>query len=120
MIAIPHGKMLEQSGGRDHWIGIQSFLTEPEAAQADSLSLWHRPWTGMSGQGVPIVKRTRVTYDTNGIANVCMLQAFYETRRQPGKARLTSSVESNFYRKACGAHPAFWDGLRSSRILRQS
>jgi len=93
-VEIEGTRLIEQVGGKDYWQGVRTLLTTEGAVRSDCLSLYEAAFPGFSGERAPVCKRTRAIYHPSGVPNVAMIQAYYETARKPGKARLVTQTQS--------------------------
>ena len=73
--------------GKDRWQGWRRFLTYEAGVAAYSHWLWNQVYPGMSGDSAPRVIKTRGTNNAGGVPGLSFIEAFYETKRQVGKAR---------------------------------
>ena len=77
---------------KNYWRGQRLLRTLPSMAQSEMEALFEQEYPGFSGDAAPICKRSRSVLHPRGDKNLAHIYAFYETKRQPGKARLTTKT----------------------------
>lgn len=86
---------LVQEGGAGYWYGRRTWICGSGQAGSISRALFNSVWTDAGGSA-PICKKTRATWLPGGIPGLAMVQAFYSTARQPGKAHILTRTRAQW------------------------
>ncbi|HUW99392.1 MAG TPA: hypothetical protein VMY35_00300 [Phycisphaerae bacterium] len=93
LIECKHLRTLELEG-KGRWRGIRSLITSTGAAPGYMLAFQKTPFPGFAGPQTPLVTRQRCIFEPQGVKDIALLVLYYKTRREPGKARLTTMGKS--------------------------
>jgi hypothetical protein len=85
---------------RNYWTGYLTALTLPTMVQGEIEALRNQPYPGFAGDSAPICKRARATFNPSGLRGKALIEAWYETKRKPGKARLVTRTRPQYVKMA--------------------
>ncbi len=85
--------------GQDWWRGTRSFLTYSANAPGLMQSFRNQQFPNVPGSNAPRMRRVRAVFNPDGQRGLAMLLCWYESLRQPKKARILARTAERPYKQ---------------------
>jgi hypothetical protein len=94
--AVKGQNYVEQVGGYNYWRGQRVLVCEQVEVQNVLNGLVGTVYPGWGGDFAPVYKNGRAIYDPPQYPGMALIEAYFETKRKPGKMTLKTSSRSKW------------------------